>query len=100
MVVPDAALRADKNARDVLFSLGMDIETMRRARVANPSMEWISVMRALDRVFLSHGGASGQVNFLHTPSEALDGRTPIVAIAGPGGPQQVCEAARIFASAA
>lgn len=100
MVVLDGALRADKNARDVLRSLGMDAETMGRARVANPSMEWVSVMRALDRVFLSHGGAAGQVSFLHTPSEALDGRTPIAAIAAPGGPHLICEAARIFASAA
>lgn len=68
------------------------------AEAANPGLEWQRVVNALDRVFLSHGGAMGQVSFLHSPSSILNGRTPLEAIAEPDGPSKICDAARAFSA--
>lgn len=52
---------------------------------------------ALDRVFLSHGGAMGQYRFLHERTPLLDGSTPVEVLALPHRPDRLRQAAAEFA---
>ncbi len=84
-------------ARGVVRSLNVSDEVLAESEKANPNLNWEAVVRALDGVFLHHGGSIGQLSFLRTPQEMLDGLTPVEALIERGGPAQVCLAARAFA---
>lgn len=99
MVVVKPKIYKARAARQVVRSLGVSEARIRQAEQANPGLDWLSVMYALDGVFLSHGGAMGQVSFLRSPSPSLDGRTPLEAMGEPDGPHEICHAARAFSAA-
>ncbi len=82
------------------MSLEVPEEVLLQSEQANDEPDWVGVVYALDRVFLSHGGAMGQCRFLNERSNVLDGKTPIEALALSGGPTRFCRAASVFADAA
>jgi Protein of unknown function (DUF2384) len=100
MVVIDAAQIDQWEARRFVRSLGVDEDILSRTAEANPELDWLQVIYALDRVFLSYGGTMAQARFMREAQPILAGRTPIEALAEIGGPQRVCHAAHIFASTA
>lgn len=83
-------------ARAVVQRLGVPERVLRATEETNPGADWIGVMNALDRVFLSRGGGMGQVLFLRECHDGLDGNTPLASLPRPGGPNRVCAAAREF----
>src|SRR5215218_1901038 len=98
MVIVSRSLFVQQRARRIVRSFGIEDRLLDAAEAANPGLEWQQVVNALDRVFLSHGGAMGQVSFLHSPSQTLTGRTPLEAIAEPEGPSKIRDAARAFSA--
>jgi len=84
-------------ARRLVRSLGASEKVLVATERANPGLDWTRVVHALDRVFLSHGGCMGQALFLRKRQTFLNGDTPLEALAEVGGPEKVCEAARVFA---
>jgi len=85
-------------ARQVIMSLEVPQRVIERTEAANPETDWVGVVYALDRVFLSHGGAMGQRRFLGERSTLLGGKTPVEVLELPGGPGKFCWAASAFAS--
>lgn len=79
------------------MSLEVPEEVLVRSDETNPDADWCAVVNALDRVFLSHGGAMGQFRFLRKRSSLLGGRTPVEVLVLPDGPSQFCLAATAFA---
>jgi hypothetical protein len=98
MVIVKENLYREQAARQVVRSLGVSEARVRASERVNPGLDWLAFTYALDRVFLSHGGAIGQVTFLRSPSQTLDGRTPLEAITEPDGPRRICRAARAFST--
>jgi Protein of unknown function (DUF2384) len=98
MVVVDESLHDQLTARRLIRSLGVSDGIIDDAERANPGLDWLSILHALDGIFLSYGGAMGQVLFLRAPQPALDGRTPLEAIVNADGARVFCQAARLFAS--
>jgi len=97
MVVVTREIGERHLAQRVIISLGVPEAVLLRSEESNPDTDWIGVVYALDRVFLSHGGAAGQYRFLIERTPLLDGRTPIEALALPNGPDAFCRAAAAFA---
>lgn len=97
MVVVTRELREQHKAQRIIMSLEVPEEVLLRSERNNPDIDWMGVVYALDRVFLSHGGAMGQHRFLHEPTPLLDGRTPAEVLAFPQGPNRLCRAAAAFA---
>jgi hypothetical protein len=87
-------------ARRHVRSLGVDEETLSQTVLANPELDWLQVIYALDRVFLSYGGTIAQARFMRQSQLALAGRTPIETLPEVGGPDRVCRAAHVFAATA
>jgi hypothetical protein len=85
-------------ARRFVRALGASERTLRESERANPGVDWLRVLHALDRVFVSHGGSMGQATFLRQRQVTLSGQTPLETLTRSGGPEQVCRAARIYAS--
>lgn len=100
MVVIDAAQTDQWAARRFVRSLGVDEDTLSRTARENPELDWLQVIYALDRVFLSYGGTMAQARFMREAQPVLAGRTPIEALPEVGGPERVCRAAHVFASTA
>lgn len=100
MVLLEKTFADQQAARRVVRCLGVPDAALVASEVANPELDWEAVVRALDGVFLNHGGSMGQLGFLRTPQEALRGLTPVEALAERGGPVEVCRAARAFAVSA
>ena len=82
------------------MSLEVPQRVIERTEETNPETDWVGVVYALDRVFLSHGGAMGQRRFLVERSRLLDGRTPVEVLELPDGPGKFCAAASAFAAGA
>jgi hypothetical protein len=100
MVVVTREFRDRSTARTIIMSLEVPEDVLLQSERANVEPDWLGVVYALDRVFLSHGGAMGQCRFLNERSKALDGKTPIEALRLPGGPTRFCHAASVFADGA
>jgi hypothetical protein len=100
MVVVMRELRERYVARKIIMSLEVPEEVLLQSEQANDEPDWVGVVYALDRVFLSHGGAMGQCRFLNERSNVLDGKTPIEVLALRGGPMRFCRAAGVFADTA
>jgi hypothetical protein len=87
-------------ARRFVHSLGASECVLDQSEAANPDLDWMTVIQALDRVFLSHGSTMGQALFMRERQVALSGDTPLEALTEVGGPARVCRAAHIFAATA
>jgi hypothetical protein len=98
MVVTEPAQTDQWAARRFVRSLGVDEEVLSRTARANPGLDWLAVIYALDRVFLSYGGTMAQARFMREAQPTLAGRTPIEALPEVGGPDRVCHAAHVFAA--
>ena len=88
---------ARNDARHVMRALGVPDDVLQAAEDTNPQLDWRAVIYALDGVFLSHGGAMGQVLFLRERHAQLCDMTPVEVLGQPGGPSRLCRAARTFA---
>jgi hypothetical protein len=99
MVVVRREVRQQDMAQRVIRSLEVPASVLSRSEDANPEVDWLGVVYALDRVFLSHGGSMGQHQFLVERSPLLGGRTPVEVLELPGGPAKFCAAASAFAAA-
>ena len=97
MVVVTHELQERHLAHRVIVSLEVPEEVLVESEQRNPDTDWLGIVYALDRVFLSHGGAMGQYRFLAERSTVLGGRTPVEVLPLAGGPGQFCRAAREFA---
>lgn len=99
MVVLEKTFIQQQAARKLVRSLGVPDRVLEGSDAANGGVDWGAVVRALDGVFLNHGGSMGQVAFLRARHRALRGQTPVEALVDIGGPEQVCRAAQAFARA-
>ena len=97
MVVVTKQLHERAMAHRVIMSLDVPEEVLLQSEESNPDGDWLGVIYALDRVFLSHGGAMGQHRFLYERMPLLDGRTPIEALTLPDGLERFRRAAVAFA---
>lgn len=97
MVVPDTDFEERYVARSVVRSLGVSDDIIFAAEDANPQLDWQAIVYALDGVFLTYGGAMGQVLFLRERHVELSYKTPVEVLVEPGGPARLCKAARSFA---
>jgi hypothetical protein len=97
MVVVTKHLLERTMVQRVIMSFDVPEEVLLQSEQSNPNGNWLGVIYALDRVFLSHGGAMGQHRFLHERLPVLEGRTPIEALALPEGLDRFCRAATLFA---
>jgi hypothetical protein len=100
MVVIDDIQRDQWGARRFVRSLGVSEEILTMSERANPGIDWLTLIYALDRVFLSYGGTMAQARFLRERQPALAGETPVKALIEAGGLTKVCRAAHAFAAAA
>ncbi|HEX3433186.1 MAG TPA: hypothetical protein VHT25_03890 [Solirubrobacteraceae bacterium] len=98
MVVLTQEFHRREMAQRIIMSLQVPERTIESTEAANPEVDWLGVVYALDRVFLSHGGSMGQHRFLGERSESLGGRTPVEVLELPGGPDRFCAAASAFAA--
>jgi hypothetical protein len=85
-------------ARRFVRSLGVSEDVLTQTECANPGMDWLTLIYALDRVFLSYGGTMAQARFLRERQPSLAGGTPIEALTEAGGLNKVCRAAHAFAA--
>lgn len=83
--------------RDLLLRLGVEEEVLTAAEEANPDFNWITLVWALDRVFLAWGGTAAQAAFLRDPRPEVGYRVAAQVMVEPGGLDKVCEAARVYA---
>lgn len=97
MVEVTRELREQHMAQRIIMSLEVPEEVLLRSAQSNPDIDWVGVVYALDRVFLSHGGAMGQHRFLHERTHLLNGRSPVEVLPLPDGPHRLCRAAAAFA---
>ncbi len=98
MVVVTRELRECDLAQRVIMSFQVPEHVLVESEERNPGTDWLDVVYALDRVFLSRGGAMGQQRFLAQPSTVLGGRTPVEVLPLADGPGQFCRAAVEFAA--
>jgi len=99
MVVIAEEQRDQWFARRAICSLGVGEGVLRAAEDANPDLDWLTVVYALDGIFTARGGAMAQVRFLRAHQTTLSGETPLDVLPRPGGPSRVCRAAREYAAA-
>lgn len=99
MVMLESTFIQQQAARRLVRALGVPDKVLEATHAANAGVDWEALVHALDGVFLNHGGSMGQVSFLRARHRVLGGQTPIEALAGVGGPEQVCHAAQAFARA-
>jgi Protein of unknown function (DUF2384) len=99
VVVIDDYQQDQWGARRFVRSLGVSDDVLTQSERANPGMDWLTLIYALDRVFLSYGGTMAQAQFLRERQPALAGETPIAALTEAGGLTKVCHAAHVFAAA-
>lgn len=85
---------AHRDGREFLRRPGLAEEVLEVAEMANPEVNWVTLVWALDVIFLGYGGTSAQAAFLRAPQTELGGATAAEVLARPGGFEEVCEAAR------
>lgn len=100
MVVITEAQQRQWAARRVVEDLGASSGRLDAADRANPGLDWLAMVWALDRVFLAYGGSVAQAHFLASPSLVLDGQTPLEALVEPEALERVRQAAHSFAAQA
>jgi len=98
MVVIEDRQQDQWAARRFVRSLGVSDEILSETQKTNPDLDWLSLVYALDRVFLTYGGTMAQSRFFREAQDSLSGNAPIEVLAAAGGPTRVCEAAHVFAA--
>lgn len=95
VMLADNKLVATRASRRVLSEM-LPPGVAQQAEEINGHVDWVALLRCLDGIYIGHGGGLGQVSYLNTPQDALDGRTPAETLAQPNGPQAFQDAARLW----
>lgn len=100
MVVVEDNQQAQWAARAFVRSLGASEGVLAQSEKANPNLDWMVLIQALDQIFLAYGSSMGQALFMRQRQTVLAGDTPLEALTEAGGPARVCRAAHVFAATA
>lgn len=96
--VPGPKAEESRMGRQMLVSLGVPDEALTAAEQADLALNWMTLILALDRIFLAYGGMAAQASFLREAQPELAGRAPIHVLKSgeEGAVAANCEAAHAY----